>query len=158
MGFPPASRGHIGDTSSILGLGRSPGGGHGNPLQYVCLENSHGPKSLEGYSPWGCKESDTTEWLSTAQHIHMVKYKIRLSKVLFLKMNVGRNQNMVYIAVFYSNKENNFCYFKKSALLVSFKCLSTRIWYSYGLILFQLDVQYSKRYPYEHKTKTNSFL
>ena len=31
--------GDIGDTSSIPGLGRSPGGGHGNPLQYSCLEN-----------------------------------------------------------------------------------------------------------------------
>ena len=41
-------------------------GGHGNPLQYFCLENPHGQRSLEGYSPWGCKESDMTEWLSTA--------------------------------------------------------------------------------------------
>ena len=34
---------------------------HGNPLQYSCLENSHGQRILEGYHPWGCKESDTTE-------------------------------------------------------------------------------------------------
>ena len=46
-------------------LGRSPGEGHSNPLQYSCLENPHGQKSLEGYSPWGHKESDTTERLST---------------------------------------------------------------------------------------------
>ena len=39
---------------SIPGSGRSPGGGHGNPLQYSCLENPHGQKSLAGYSPWGC--------------------------------------------------------------------------------------------------------
>ena len=39
------------DLGSIPGLGRSPGGGHGNPLQYSCLENSHGQKSLVGYSP-----------------------------------------------------------------------------------------------------------
>ena len=31
------------------------------PLQYSCLENSHGQRSLEGCSPWGLKESDTTE-------------------------------------------------------------------------------------------------
>ena len=36
---PPASVGDIRDAGSILGLGRSPGGGHGNPLQYSCLEN-----------------------------------------------------------------------------------------------------------------------
>ena len=35
----PANAGDKRDTSSILGLGRSPGGGHGNPLQYSCLEN-----------------------------------------------------------------------------------------------------------------------
>ena len=45
---------------------RSPGGGHGKPLHYSCLGNPRGQRSLEGYSPWGCKESDTTERLSTA--------------------------------------------------------------------------------------------
>ena len=51
------------------GSGRSPGGGHGNPLQDCCLENPHGKRSLAGYSLWGLKESDTTERLSTAQNI-----------------------------------------------------------------------------------------
>ena len=36
---PPANAGDIRDMSSISELGRSPGGGHGNPLQYSCLEN-----------------------------------------------------------------------------------------------------------------------
>ena len=36
---PPAKVGDIRDTGSIPGSGRSPGGGHGNPLQYSCLEN-----------------------------------------------------------------------------------------------------------------------
>ena len=60
---------NMGDISSIPGLERSPGGAYGNPLQYSCLENPHGHRSLAGYSPWGRKESDTTEWLSTAQPI-----------------------------------------------------------------------------------------
>ena len=46
-------------------LGRSPRGRHGNPLQYSCLENPYGQRSLASYSPWGRKESDTTEQLST---------------------------------------------------------------------------------------------
>ena len=50
-----------GDPGSIPGFGRSPGGGHGNPLEYSCLENLHGQRSLEDYSPWGCKELDMTE-------------------------------------------------------------------------------------------------
>ena len=57
------------DLGSIPGLGKSPGGDHGNPFQYSCLENPYGQRSLVGYSPWGHKESDTTEWLSSAQHM-----------------------------------------------------------------------------------------
>ena len=58
---------NVGDQGLIPGLGRSPGGGHGNPFQYSCLVNPHAQRSLAGYSPWGRKESDTTEELST-QH------------------------------------------------------------------------------------------
>ena len=36
---PPANAGDLRDAGSILGLGRSPGGGHGNTLWYSCLEN-----------------------------------------------------------------------------------------------------------------------
>ena len=50
-----------GDLGSIPGLGRPPGGGHGNPLQYSCLENPHRQRSQVGYSPWGHKELDMTE-------------------------------------------------------------------------------------------------
>ena len=65
---PSANVGDIRDVGSIPGWRRSPGGGCGNPLQYSCLENTHGQRSLVGYSPWGRRESDTTERLSTAQH------------------------------------------------------------------------------------------
>ena len=51
----------MGDLSLIPGLGRSPGGGHGNPLQYSCLENSSGQRDLVGYSTQGRKESDMNE-------------------------------------------------------------------------------------------------
>ena len=40
--------------------------GMAKPLQYSCLENPHEQRSLAGYSPWGCRELDTTERLSTA--------------------------------------------------------------------------------------------
>ena len=36
---PPGNAGDAGDVGSVPGLGRSPGGGHGNPLQCSCLEN-----------------------------------------------------------------------------------------------------------------------
>ena len=64
LGFPGGSDGkestcNAGDLGSIPGLGRSPGGGHGNPLQYAGLENPRGEERLAGYSPWDRKESDT---------------------------------------------------------------------------------------------------
>ena len=54
----PANSGDIKDASSIPAWGRSPGGGHGNTLQYSLPEESHGQRSLMGYS---LKEMDTTE-------------------------------------------------------------------------------------------------
>ena len=52
---------NAGDMDSITGLGRSLGGGRGNPLQCSCLENLHGQRSLEGYSPQGHKQLDMSE-------------------------------------------------------------------------------------------------
>ena len=73
MGFPvvlvvknlPANAGDVRDKDFIPRSGKSPGGGHGNLLQYSCLEKPHGQRSLESYSPWGRKESDMTE---TTEH------------------------------------------------------------------------------------------
>ena len=58
-GLPPwlggkesgCNAGATGDSGLIPALGRSPGRGHGNPLQYSCLENPHGQRSLVSYSP-----------------------------------------------------------------------------------------------------------
>ena len=54
LGFPGGSDSeestcNVGDLGLILGLGRSPGGGYGNPFQYACLENPRGQWSLAGY-------------------------------------------------------------------------------------------------------------
>ena len=64
-GFPDSSAGkescNAGDPGSIPELGILPGEENGNPLQYSCLENFMDRGALAVYSPWGCKESDTTE-------------------------------------------------------------------------------------------------
>ena len=49
-------------------LGRSPAGGHGDPLQDSCLENPHGQRGQVGYNPWGT-ESDMTEATKQQQHL-----------------------------------------------------------------------------------------
>ena len=57
---------NAGDKGSVLGLGRFPGGGNGNPPLAFLLgkKKSHRQKSLAGYSLWGHKEPYMTEWLS----------------------------------------------------------------------------------------------
>ena len=66
----PASAGGRRDMGSIPGSGRSSGGRNGTSLQYSCLGKFHGQRSLVGYSPWGCKESDTTERLNTFMSVN----------------------------------------------------------------------------------------
>ena len=56
----PTSAGDTGDVGLIHGLGRSPGRGNGNPLQYTCLENPMA-RSLAGLLSIGIKESNLTE-------------------------------------------------------------------------------------------------
>ena len=69
IGFPGGSAGkesacNAGDLGSIPGLGRSPGGGHGNPLQHSCLGIPMDRGAWWVTSPQGHKESDMTELLS----------------------------------------------------------------------------------------------
>ena len=66
-------------------MGRFPGGVHGKLLQYFCLEYPHGQRSLVGYSPWGQKELDTTERISTAQTVaHQAPLSMGFSRQEYL--------------------------------------------------------------------------
>ena len=66
---PPARAGDARDAGSVLGLGRSPGGGNGNPLQCSCLENS-----IDRGAWWaaahGVAQSQTRQSLCTRTHTH----------------------------------------------------------------------------------------
>ena len=58
---PPANGEDIRDTGLILGSGKIPWRGAWQPTPVSLPGESHGQRSLMGYSPWGCKESDMTE-------------------------------------------------------------------------------------------------
>ena len=69
LGFPGGSDGKVsacnaGDPGSIPGLGRPPGEGNGYPTPVFLPGESHGQRSLAGYSLWGHKELNTTEQLT----------------------------------------------------------------------------------------------
>ena len=69
---PPANAWDLRDSGLIPGSGRSPGWGHHHPLQYSCLENLHGQRSLAGYTPQGHKESGTMEMTQqTCTHVQL---------------------------------------------------------------------------------------
>ena len=79
MGFPGGSDNkeftcNAGDSGPMPGWGRSPGGGHATHSRILALKNPHGQRSMVGYSPWGHKELDTTEWLSTYVYIYIYIY------------------------------------------------------------------------------------
>ena len=91
LGFSGGSDGkefacHMGDLGSIPRLGRSPRREHGNPLQYSCLGNPHGQRSLAGCSPWVHKESDITEQLSTAQIFWQEKALLHRFILVYIKV------------------------------------------------------------------------
>ena len=65
----PASAGYERGMGSIPALGRSLGGGNGNLL---LPGKSYGQRNLVGYSPWDCKELDTTELLSVPAHVGII--------------------------------------------------------------------------------------
>ena len=83
--FPGGSDGkesayNAGDPGSIPGSGRNPGEGNGNLLQYTWLGKPNGWRSLVGYSPWGRKESDTTE-------------RLHFTSILFHDKNTQQTRN-----------------------------------------------------------------
>ena len=66
-----------GDVNSIPGWGKSPGEGNDNPIQYSCLGNPDGQRSLADYSPWDLKESDldvlfSFETINNGKRIHFI--------------------------------------------------------------------------------------
>ena len=156
LGFPGGSAGKestcsVGDLGSIPGLGRSLGGRHGNPLQYSYLENPHGQRSVVGCSPRGCKESDTTEGLSTlsnwylqspnypALHILIPNYISKLTA--YYSLSVGHKDIALYhrFLLHISTSYLSFILFFLKCH-VSFSSFKTQFTWSF---LISLDLQYS---------------
>ena len=87
LGFPDGSDSkesacNVGDLGSIPGLGRSPGGGHGNPLQYSCLENP----MVRG--PWQATAHGVAKSQTRLRATNTFTSSLSLSELyIFLKVN-----------------------------------------------------------------------
>ena len=80
-----------GDTDSIPGSGISPGEANDSPFQYSCWRIPVGQRSLAGYSPWGCKELDTTERLNSSTDIVAGELRHRTIQLL-VESHTARKQ------------------------------------------------------------------
>ena len=76
----------VGDLGLIPGWGRSPGEGNGNPLCLSCMENSMDRILLVGYSPWGHKELDATEWQTVSSKCSLSISSSYFFPVIFLSL------------------------------------------------------------------------
>ena len=93
---------NAGGLGSIPGLGRYPGGEHGYPTQYSCLETPLGQRSLAEYSPWGCKESDM------AKHATAQKGPFRMNCTLAERM-MQRRHREAHLSAFRSWEVLDLC-------------------------------------------------
>ena len=91
MKNPPANAGYVGDTGSIPGSGRSPGGGPGNPLQYSCLENP-----MDRGAWWATVHGVPQSWTCPkrlSMHTHLKLTQLYKSTILQLKIFLNKKQS-----------------------------------------------------------------
>ena len=90
-------------------LGRSPAGVHGNPLQHSCLENPHEQRSLVGYSPWSCKELDTTEQLQHKGDMNFPCECVPLPHTKRRTFTTGRTKMSLHKQILLNKSHSTLC-------------------------------------------------
>ena len=93
-----------GGPGLIPGLGISPGEGNWRPTPVFLPGEFHGQKSLAGYSPWGLKESDTTEWLTPFIYFILLYFIFLLRGLLGTIQDLGININDFILSPFKSSE------------------------------------------------------
>ena len=86
---PPANAGEMRDIGSSPGSGRSPGGGHGNPLQYSCLENLMDRGAWQATVHSIIKSQTRLKWFSTHVHVTAYFYSWLFTSCLFYQQNAS---------------------------------------------------------------------
>ena len=122
---------NVRDVGSISGLGRSPGEGKGNPLQYSCLKISCRERSLAGYSLWGLKRvghdlAIQQQCLLVSRLINFMflfiwQWKLCTATWVFLLIPVAKKQSTVLtscVTLGASFNSSEFCQWSEGAELV----------------------------------------
>ena len=89
----PANAGDIRDADSITGSGRSPGGGHNNPLQYSCLENPMDRGAWRATVHKVTKSWTQLKQLSTARHKFIDSRSLVNQSSLSIKIHIDVSQS-----------------------------------------------------------------
>ena len=90
---PPANAGDIRNLGSIPGTGRSPGGGHGNPLRYSCLEDPMGRGVWWATAHRVAKSQTQLKRLNTHTHIHPPPHKSRVTNLMIFPLQLMSHSN-----------------------------------------------------------------
>ena len=97
----PVNAGDVRDVGLIPGSGRSSGGRYDNPLQYSCLGESHGLRSLLGYSLWGYKESNTPEATEHTGSEPGIDWNSETQLGDLFKLRAWRSHSFFFLFVFF---------------------------------------------------------
>ena len=129
LGFCGGSAGkesacNVGDLHSIPGLGRSPGGGHGNPPNILAWKNSHGQKSLAAYSPWVAKSQtqlnnlrENLSVMNTGSHVMLWEIS-SLSPSLFFFLYIIYLTSYPFL-LFFLALLSSFWLYSQTSLIIS---------------------------------------
>ena len=111
--------GDTSNTGSIPGLGRSPGGGHGNPLQYSCPENTHGRRSLVGYSSGSQRVRH--DWVGKYSTAHPVPRKYSMNKLNRIEWPAPQHSFILQIFTEPNQQKKHLCPCGTYMLMVEYR-------------------------------------
>ena len=139
LSFPCGSDGkesacNVGDSGSIPGLGRSPGEGNGNPLQYSCLENSVDRGAWRA-AVHRVTESATSEWLTLSDSNAHLPFLYPCLGVFSLLQ-----WRLCLFLLSYTNELGLFCLALITILILIFTCASWRVIFMHCLCIMMSDL------------------
>ena len=138
---------HCGRPRFSPWIGIFPGERNGSLVQSSCLEKFHGQRSLVGYSPWGDKESDTTEWLTLSLSTLINFLNFLISKIVCMFLRIC--QYLLYSVIYSHYPSYYFLVFLTSVVITPV---------SYLFLVFSLVLSLGGGFPIQFSQSINSWF